>query len=106
SAECVRKTGIENEFEQLWELYPRKEGKKNAYAAYKRARMRKDKPCSYEQVKKGIEAYSTRISGLEPKYVKQGQTYFNGECWNDEYIYDAKMPDPDVKKYEVMINRF
>ena len=75
---------IESEFETLWELYPRKEGKKNALATYMRVRTRKKKPVTYEQVKDGIVAYANACKGTDRKYIKQGSTWFNGECWNDE----------------------
>jgi predicted phage replisome organizer len=72
---------IESEFETLWKLYPRKEGKKNALTAYKRARK---KGTTFEQVKDGITAYAGVCVGRDPRYIKQGSTWFNGECWNDE----------------------
>lgn len=72
---------IEAEFETLWKLYPRKEGKKNALAAYKRARK---KGTTFEQVKDGVIAYAGVCTGRETRYIKQGSTWFNGECWNDE----------------------
>ncbi len=72
---------IESEFEILWKLYPRKEGKKNALAAYKRARK---KGTTFEQVKDGVIAYAGVCNGRETRYIKQGSTWFNGECWNDE----------------------
>ena len=72
---------IESEFETLWKLYPRKEGKKNALAAYKRARK---KGTTFEQVKDGVIAYAGVCTGRDPRYIKQGSTWFNGECWNDE----------------------
>ena len=74
-------TDIESEFEILWKLYPRKEGKKNALAAYKRARK---KGTTFEQVKDGVIAYAGVCTGRETRYIKQGSTWFNGECWNDE----------------------
>lgn len=80
----VTEADIEEEFEALWELYPRKEGKKTAFATYKRVRTRKKKPVTYEQVRDGIVAYATACKGTERKYIKQGSTWFNGECWNDE----------------------
>lgn len=109
SAVCERVTSsdIEKEFDELWNKYPRKEGRKKALDAYKRARLRKDSPCSFEQVRKGIAEYSNRIRGSDPRYIKQGQTYFTGECWNDEFIKGTdRPPDSSVEKYNCMINRF
>lgn len=74
----------ESEFEILWKLYPRKEGKKKAFEAYRSARKKKDKPVTFEQVKDGVIAYAGVCTGRETRYIKQGSTWFNGECWNDE----------------------
>lgn len=106
-SERVSSSEIEKEFDELWNKYPRKEGRKKAFAAYRKARLRKEKPCSFEQVLKGIAEYSNRIRGSDPRYIKQGQTYFIGECWNDEFIMaNDRPPDPAIEKYNCMINRF
>lgn len=74
---------MESEFEVLWALYPRKEGKKTAFAAYQRARKN---GTSFETIRDGIKAYAEKVKRerTEPRYIKMGQTFFNGECWNDE----------------------
>lgn len=71
----------EDEFDHLWKLYPRKEGRKNALLAYKRARK---KGTSYEEVRSGVIKYAEICKGRETRYIKQGSTWFNGECWTDE----------------------
>ena len=106
SADSVVKTNVETEFEELWELYPRKEGKKNAYLAYRKARIRKSDPCSFEQVKDAIINYRSRTKGYDPQYIKQGKTYFQGECWNDVFPISEKAVDPEVEKYKSLINKF
>lgn len=75
---------LTTEFEELWTLYPRKQGKVKALAAYKRARKQ---GTSCEEVKRGIEAYKAQISAkhTEMQYVKQGSTFFNNQSWADEY---------------------
>lgn len=74
------------EFEKLWSLYPRKEGKKAAFASYQRA---KKKGTTLDEVHTGIVNYLDYIKfkKIEPQYIKQGSTWFNGEHWNDEYDY-------------------
>lgn len=74
--------GQPDEFEELWKLYPRKEGKKQAYAAYKRAIKNGTKN---EDIRKGIENYveQIRIKGRPIEYIKQGSTYFRNEHWTD-----------------------
>lgn len=75
---------LESHFNDLWEIYPRKEGRKQALAAYKRAVKNK---VSDETIKSGIEKYSAEImaNNTDRKFIKQGSTFFNGEHWNDDY---------------------
>ena len=90
--ECVpSRSDIEVEFDQLWELYPRKEGRKKAIAAYQKAR--KD-GTTFEEVKAGIINYCDYIrrDNVEPQYVAYGSTWFNGERWKDEHIVRQKTP--------------
>lgn len=72
------------EFEKLWKLYPRKQGKKTALNAYISARK---KGTTYEQVEKGIKAYKEiiRKGKIKPEFIKQGGVWFTGERWTDEY---------------------
>lgn len=73
-----------NQFEELWSIYPRKQGKKAAEAAYKRA---KKDGVDDDEIRRGIEAYRRYIeeSGIEPRYVKQGSTFFNQRAWADDW---------------------
>lgn len=75
---------LEEDFNKLWKLYPRKEGKKKAFEAYKRAIK---KGTTNKEIQTGIVNYLTQINvqGTDKKYIKQGSTWFNGECWDDEY---------------------
>ena len=79
---------VSQEFNELWELYPRKEGKKAAFASYQRA---KKKGNAFEDVRAGILNYLDYIKTkkIEPQFIKQGSTWFNGEHWNDEYDYSV-----------------
>lgn len=107
--ENIDDKNVEFEFEKLWEIYPRKEGRKAALAAYKKARTRKDSPCSFEQVRNGIEKYLIKTANCDMRYIKCGSSYFNGECWNDEYSSQTspeKPVDPEIEKYKVLINKF
>lgn len=74
---------IEQEFEEVWKVYPRKEDKKKAFMAYKTAR----KKASFDEIKKGVETYSNHIKArnTDKCYIKLGATYFNGECWANNY---------------------
>ncbi len=75
---------LEEDFNKLWKLYPRKEGKKKAFEAYKRAIKN---GTTNKEIQTGIVNYLTqiRVQRTSKQYIKQGSTWFNGECWNDEY---------------------
>lgn len=93
---------IKDEFEKLWEIYPNKQGKQHAYKAYERARKRKQKPVTYEQVKAGIEQYCEYIAakGISKQYIKHGSTYFNGAEWENEYDLTPIIQTPTYYKQE------
>lgn len=81
--------GINNiltEFEELWELYPRKMGKQKALEEYQKARKN---GTTFEDVKQGIEAYCRQIKALKTgtEFIKHGSTWFNNKCWQDEYSF-------------------
>ncbi len=77
----------ENEFEKLWNLYPNKKGKSKSLTKYILARK---KGTTYEQVLKGINNYIEYIkkNKISLQYIKHGDTYFNNQCWLDEYEHE------------------
>lgn len=88
----IREQQLEEDFNKLWKLYPRKEGKKKAFEAYKRAIKN---GTTNKEIQTGIVNYLTqiRVQRTSKQYIKQGSTWFNGECWNDEYnIGQEKSP--------------
>lgn len=78
---------LQTEFDILWKLYPRKEGKSNALADYMKARKDKKAPVTMEEVQRGIERYVKYITAhkIERRFIKQGSTWFHQRCWEDEY---------------------
>lgn len=79
---------IQQEFDEIWKLYPRKEDKKKAFLAYKTAR----KKASFDEIKKGVETYSNHIKACNTDkcYIKLGATFLNGECWANNYEQRTK----------------
>lgn len=79
------KSKLEDDFDKLWKLYPRKVGKKPAFASYKRAVTRKKYPATNKQIQDGIIAYTQQIAQdrTDARYIKQGSTFFSQESWND-----------------------
>ena len=79
---------LEQEFERVWAKYPRKQGKESAFKAYIRARSKEDYGKLNEYiVLEGIKRYTEYIkkNNILPQYVKQGSTWFNQHCWEDDY---------------------
>lgn len=74
----------EDEFEKLWKLYPRKEGKQVAYKVY--LSLRKKNEVTFQQVEKGILAYIQELkrNRTQDKFILHGSTYFNQRRWEDE----------------------
>ena len=75
---------IESDFEEVWKLYPRKQGKLNAFKDYCKAVK---EGATKEMVAEGIQKYLThiKVTELDSKYIKQGSTYFHQHSWEDEY---------------------
>ena len=80
----VKRKEIETEFDTLWKLYPKKQGRKKAYDSYVSARK---KGSTYEEVKQGIENYIAYLEakGTDMQYVKMGSTFFNQRAWEDDW---------------------
>ena len=77
-------SAYESEFNSIWKLYPRKEGKSNAYKSYVKAREDGE---TKESILDGLNRYLTQIEAenTPTKYIKHGSTWFNQRCWHDEY---------------------
>lgn len=75
----------QKEFDTLWAMYPKKEGKKIALSSYIKAR--KVMKYTYETIKLGLERYIRHLEDTNEdyKYIKLGKTWFTSECWNDDY---------------------
>ena len=79
---------LEAEFDTLWSMYPRKEGKQKAFTAYQRARRN---GTEYQEVYDGIIRYQRYIEETvkSPEFIAMGQTWFNQARWQDEYKHET-----------------
>lgn len=91
---------LENEFEEIWQLYPRKVSKKKALGYYKTSRK---KGATYENVIEGVIKYNDYIKRerIDVQYIKHGSTWFNNECWNDDYSLVRKKTLKDISMAEI-----
>lgn len=75
------------EFEELWKLYPKKQGKKDALRHYKAWRKKdsKKEPHTFEVMKDKLSKYLqyVRVKGYTTEYIQKGSTWFNGR-FDDE----------------------
>lgn len=78
------KKRIHTEFDFLWSMYPRKQGKDKALGYYEKARR---EGATFEEVERGIRAYLEYINAenVEQRYVKQGSTFFSQKAWLDDW---------------------
>lgn len=88
----LSKKVINTEFDNLWILYPRKQGKDKAQGYYERARKA---GTTYEEVEAGILAYKAYIEAeqIDKRYVKQGSTFFSQKAWQDDWSVSEKSSD-------------
>ncbi|MFW3588028.1 Lin1244/Lin1753 domain-containing protein [Vagococcus fluvialis] len=103
---------LNRDFELLWELYPKKTGKKDALRHYKNAIKA---GTTNKEIQDGIVNYIKfiEINNTDEQYIKGGSTYFFKEAWTDELDLTPKaksygnnharketLPDWADKQYE------
>ena len=87
----ITKTEINNNFEEFYSLYPRKEAKQKALQAYLKAIKKVDKDTLLEGLKKYIDYIKTNKK--EREFIKHPATWLNQGCWEDEYSKIAQFAD-------------
>lgn len=75
---------IINQFELLWNKYPKKVGKKEALYYYNQAIKKGE---SFDIIEQGLDNYIENLNneGTPDIHIKYGSNWFKNECWNDEY---------------------
>ena len=83
----------EKEFEEIWSIYPNKQGKSKALKSYIKAR--KD-GIECETIRDGVERYSAycKANATDKQYISHGDTWFGNKRWEDEYELSGA---PEVK---------
>ena len=85
------------EFERMWLYYPNKKGKSKALKKYILARK---KGVTYEEIAQGLKNYINycKKNKIAEQYIKHGSSWFNQECWKDEYkTVDLKSNDSQME---------
>lgn len=86
---------IEDFFESVWKLYPRKEGK----SAVNKKAKEEIFNVGYDRMEKCIKRYMEIKQGVEQKYLLHGSTFFNGR-YKDYMVEETKKPEPEVEEEE------
>ena len=93
------------EFDELWKLYPKKIGKKDALRHYIRNRKNK---VPYETILEGLKKYIEYINNTNTpmQFIKDGSTWFNQESWNDEREVEHKETEEEwLERMEKEVNK-
>lgn len=86
------------EFEIVWNLYPRKEGKAKARTSYIKLR----KKITMEELQRCVERYSNAVARAEKQFIKHGSTFFSSgyEDYLDiNYIDTSKPVKKTIEQY-------
>ena len=80
-------SSFNDRFNDLWNLYPNKKGKAQAYKSYLKAVKNGTTDSDIEQ---GINSYLGYIkkNKIDSKFIKHGSTWFNQRAWEDVYDQD------------------
>ncbi|MFF2387838.1 helix-turn-helix domain-containing protein [Agromyces sp. NPDC058104] len=78
-----------SEFEEFWSVYPRHEGKADAFTAYQAA----VKSTPADEILAGAQKYKLASLGGDPQYVKLAAGWLRGRRWEDEPIPAKSNPD-------------
>lgn len=87
----------ESDFDLLWNLYPKKTGKKEAFRHYKKAIKT---GVTNKEIQDGIVNYLKYIEfdNTPIQYVKAGSTYFDSEAWTDQYDFTPRKHNNKMSK--------
>lgn len=83
------------DFEAVWNLYPRKQGRKDAERHFKAQIKTED---DYDKLKIAIQYYADKCKadGTDEKFISYGSSFINSK-WKDFYI-EAMKPRPEPPK--------
>ena len=79
-----KNSGYDDDFAEFWNLYPKKDGRKNALQSYIKVRKNgTDK----DAILSGLNAYVAQCErrGTEKQYIAMASTWLNQERWDWDY---------------------
>lgn len=84
-----KESELKDEFSQIWNLYPNKQGKQVALQSYINARKGIKKrgitipPATFETILRGVKHYLTTQRGVEIRFIKHLSTFLNQATYLD-----------------------
>jgi hypothetical protein len=84
---------LDTSFKVLWDRYPKKDGKKQAFNYYKGSIKNKT---DIERCGRALDRYLNHIVDKDPQYIKLGKTWFYN--WEDWETYEDPMTPADKKQ--------
>lgn len=89
------KNSMDEDFEKLWKLYPKKTLKKDGLAAYKKAIKN---GTTNKKIQDGIINYKKELAANEWQKPMDGGRWFNKRRWEDEF----KTENTGIQKYKTL----
>ena len=97
-------SGYDDDFAEFWNLYPKKDGRKNALQSYIKARKNgTDK----DTILSGLNAYVAQCErrGTEKRYIAMASTWLNQERWDWDYT-EQETTKPREETMEEQMERW
>lgn len=100
----------DEQFDQFWAQYPRKDAKIAARKAFDKAL----KIVGFDDLMAGLERYCEQIerTGKDRQFIKQPATWLNQGCWDDEHLPAPSLakqlsaidagPKPNIRSVEII----
>ena len=75
---------LEDQFNQFWDSYPKKEGKKKVKAKFESILIKDKTNLLFDKIMEGLNRYNQAKAGTDIQYIKQPLTWLNGAHWEDD----------------------
>ncbi|MFE3973161.1 MULTISPECIES: phage replisome organizer N-terminal domain-containing protein [unclassified Peribacillus] len=91
-----KNTPYSNEFEQFWNIYPRKVDKKKALKSFKTA----SKIHSLETILSGTQKYAQQVQNTEKQFIKHPTTFLNNDSFIDGFEEGGGQFGQDTRSFK------
>jgi hypothetical protein len=79
---------VKNQFDEFWQVYPRKVAKDKARPAFEKALKRAD----FDEIMAGVRRYASTRSGADPQFTAHASTWLTAGRWADELPQAPAIP--------------